>query len=381
MQKKHIAAIILSAGYASRMGRLKPMLPLGTGTVIGQTIQCFQAADVARIVVVLGHRADDIIPLLNDIGVDWVINQRFREGMLTSVCKGIESLAPDIEAFFIMPADIPLVRPVTLKMLVEAHGRHSSGVIYPLFNGQMGHPPLIPTSHAEGILKWGGKEGLKGYLKSWGGPSVNVETADEGVLMDMDTPEDYKKVLTRSKQMDIPSRMEAMTMLNLVRKNDRALIAHSKAVARTAGRIGAFLNEAGEKMDLDLMAAAGLLHDIAKGEPEHAQKGADLLAEKGFERVADIVRSHMNIVFDPADGIGEKEIVCLADKMLSGADILPLEKRLQDKIEKLSGNAVAVEMATVRMQNAIRIRSEIEDILGISLEEVLKESTQSREKR
>ena len=69
-------------------------------------------------------------------------------------------------------------------------GDHLSG----LFAATRGHPPLISASYRDSILSWHGDGGLKALLMQFEGDSATVETGDEGILLDMDTPEDYERL-------------------------------------------------------------------------------------------------------------------------------------------------------------------------------------------
>jgi len=355
---------VLAAGYASRMGRLKPLLPLGGGTVVEHTIRAFQHAGINEIIVVLGHRYGDIIPVLEKNHIAWVVNPQYEKGMMGSIRKGVEALREDTRAFFIMPADIPLVRPSTIIHLIKKHSSNPSLVVYPAFKGQRGHPPLIPVYHREGILRWTGTGGLRRYLGAREKACMDVATTDSGVLMDMDTPRDYENILEKSKNMDIPTREEALAFLMMHQGSNTGVIRHANVVASVAVEIGTVLNRTGSCLDLRLIEAAGLLHDIAKGQESHAERAASLATEEGFSKVADIVSVHMNIVPDPAGRIGEKEIVYLADKMVHGSEIVSLEKRLNQKIVHFAGNLKAIESVSLRMENAIKIQRDIENIIG-----------------
>ena len=363
----NVTAIIPAAGYANRMGRIKPLLPLGKGTVIGHIVGSFQAAGVTDVVVVLGHRYNEIIPELKKNNVTWVVNEQYAQGMMSSFKKGMETLGEGTRAFFIIPADIPLVRPATLKDLVRAHSTHPMQIIYPVFEGQRGHPPLIPAGFRKKILDFNGSGGLRRCLKAWDRDALEVPTADQGILMDMDTPDDYETILETSKSLDIPSKREALALLKIHQQGNPQGRDHATAVASLAVAVGRALNRAGKSVNVRLIEAGGILHDIAKGRPDHAQKGADLIAAKGFPRVANVAGQHKDLIFDPIKGIHEAEVVYLADKMVSGSDIVSLEKRLQRKKEQFRGDAVALKMMVFRMEQAIRIRQSIEKMTGDTL--------------
>lgn len=132
--------------------------------------------------------------------------------------------------------------------------------------------------------------------------------------------------------------------------------------------IGIALNRTGNEVNLALVEAAGILHDIAKGRPHHALQGAELIAAEGFQAVADVCGQHMDFVFDPSKGIHEADVVFLADKMVSGSEIVPLEKRVQWKKEQFNDEPEVLKRMTFRMKQAIRTRQAIEDLIGEPLE-------------
>ena len=364
MTRSIIAAIILAAGYSSRMGRLKPLLPLGKGSVIEYVAGSFRAEGIQDILVVLGHRSKDIIPELEKNRLAWKVNRQYAQGMLISIKKGIETLAGGTDAFFIMPVDIPLVRPSTLRNVLDLHEAHPEKILYPSFQGQKGHPPLIPSRCIDAILQYEGPGGLQRCLEAWDRDSLEVAVADQGVLVDMDTPDDYAVILERSKNLDVPSMQEALALLSIHQSENASVMAHAKAVASLAATIGRSLNRSGSDVNVHLIECAGILHDIAKGRSDHALKGAELIAANGFQAVADVAGRHMDLTFDSSKEIGEAEVVYLADKMVSGADIVPLENRLQTKKQQFRGDPEAMKAMTFRMEQAIRIRKAVENLIG-----------------
>jgi molybdenum cofactor cytidylyltransferase len=359
-----VSAIILAAGEGRRMGRTKPLLPLGEETVIAHLAGSFRAAGVEDIMVVIGHCSRDIIPALQINNLDWVKNDQYKQGMLSSVKTGIQALARGVEAFFIMPADIPLVRPLTLKALKDTHAFHTAKIIYPAYQGRRGHPPLISARFKAEILKYRGSGGLRRCLSAWERDSLDVAVADQGTLMDMDTPEDYTAILDRLGFLNIPSKEESLALLAIHQPDNPSMRAHARMVASVATTIGHALNKAGSDLNLALIEAAAILHDIAKGQPRHDQRGAELIAAKGFQLVSDVAAQHMDLVFDPENGIHEAAVVFLADKMVSGSDIVLLEKRIQWKKKQFSADPEALKMMTFRMEQAVRIREAVEQLLG-----------------
>jgi molybdenum cofactor cytidylyltransferase len=192
---KKIAAIILAAGNSSRAPGFKPLLPLGSGTVIEAVTNAFVSAGIDDIVVVTGHRAAELAPMLDRLRVRHVQNDRYQEGMFSSVVAGVKSLRPGTDAFFLLPADMPLVRSHTIMALREASARTEADVIYPVFQQHRGHPPLISAQCCPAILAWDRPGGLQPLLAScYEATAKNVGVTDEGVLIDLDTAEDYRRI-------------------------------------------------------------------------------------------------------------------------------------------------------------------------------------------
>jgi len=192
-----IAAVILAAGRSSRMGILKPLLPLGGRLIMEEVICHFQEAGISDIIVVVGYQAGKIIPLLENQGVRWVVNGEYDRGMFSSIQVGVRNLSWDCRAFFLSPADMPLVNTVTLKKLVAAHREGKMDVYHPCYQQKRGHPPLISSALIPSILAFVEPGGMRALLSSYKATSLEVACDDPGILIDLDTPEDYERVKGR----------------------------------------------------------------------------------------------------------------------------------------------------------------------------------------
>ena len=186
------SALILCAGRSSRLGAFKPLLPLGEETLIERVIRLFREAGVVDMTAVVGHRAESILPLLERHGVRPVLNARYDEGMFSSLRAGIGSLDRSRRAFFVLPVDIPLVRPETLQALIDAFLDGEIDVCRPCFRGRYGHPPLIASALIPAIEEFDGKGGLRALLARWRGRTADVAVEDPGILLDVDTRDDYE---------------------------------------------------------------------------------------------------------------------------------------------------------------------------------------------
>ena len=190
-----LAAVIPAAGRSSRMGAFKPLLPFGPHTVIEQVLSAVREAGVGTIRVVVGWDGHRLIPVLERRGVPWVENERYPGGMYTSIQAGVRSLPSDVSAFFMLPADMPRVRAETLIRLISEWDRQPAGILYPCHEGRRGHPPLIDRAYVPEMLSEAPSGGLRTLLSRHAEVARNIEVADPGILVDLDTPEEYRNSL------------------------------------------------------------------------------------------------------------------------------------------------------------------------------------------
>ncbi|AFM24500.1 DVU_1551 family NTP transferase [Desulfomonile tiedjei] len=367
-QPDDIAALVLAAGLSSRMKRFKPLLPLGPTTVVERCVKLFRDAGICDIRVVVGHRADDLIPHLERLGVRWIVNNRFQEGMFSSVQAGAHDLESSRKAFFMLPVDIPLIRKTTVLDLLQAFRTEEGDVWHPTFMGRRGHPPLISTKFRSALLVWGGEGGLRAFLAEQHPRTVDVEVADEHILIDMDSPEHYKAALAKLTEYDFPSNSECKVLLTRKIRVDSHTLAHSMKVAQVAVLLARALNERNCSLNMKLIEAAALLHDIAKDRPNHAEEAAKILRELGYDTLGWVVSLHMDVRPTPEEPISPQEIVCLADKIVQDDRIVAVEERFKDKLWEKSHLAAAQDR---RLLNILNIKGRIEKTLGTPIENLL----------
>jgi putative nucleotidyltransferase with HDIG domain len=148
---------------------------------------------------------------------------------------------------------------------------------------------------------------------------------------------------------------------------------HSRAVAELASDLATALNRSGCRMDLDLVVAAGLLHDIARGEPRHAEAGEQMLRRMGYPRVAEVVGAHMDLTVTDNEPLRPHEVVYLADKLVQGSRPVSLEKRFFERSMRYVEDPKAAAAVATRRATALKIKRRFEQKLGRSLESLPKE--------
>lgn len=342
-----VAVVVLAAGWSSRMGGLKPLLPFGDRTVLGHVLSTIAHAAVGPAYVVVGNEAGRVAPVAEDHGAAVVENAAFSEGMMSSVKAGISALPANVDAVMILPADVPLVRAETLRQVAQSAGSSEAVVLRPTFRGRPGHPPLIRRSLFAEILAAPPEATLRDSLERHGPEALPV--IDSGILRDMDYPDDYRRLAALLADRRHPDEAECEAMLEAAGTPEPTR-RHSRAVARLAVDLAARLIARGLSLDLGAVRAGALLHDIAKGEPDHAAAGARRVAGHGFAEVADVVAAHMEIAYAPGQPIDARHVVFLADKLIKGERRVGLEERFAPAFTAFADDPAA--LASVRRRHA-----------------------------
>jgi molybdenum cofactor cytidylyltransferase len=362
-----IAAIVLAAGFSSRMGAFKPLLPFGGRTVIGHVVASLREAGVRRIHVVTGHSALLLKMHLKSLGVKAVHNANYAEGMFTSVQAGVASLPAQVEGFLLLPADVPLVRVQTIQRVHAVAAGLDAAIVHPTFRGERGHPPYVGRALFGEILKSDGEGGLRAVLTRHDAEAVSVPVIDRGCLQDMDCVGDYRRALEALERQQAPDDEECEAMLEAA-GTPEPVRRHCRKVGEMARCLAVILNKTGAQLNPCLAAAAGLVHDIAKGQPLHDEAGAALMRGFGFPAVADAVASHTTIVFD-GSRVDEAAIVYLADKMFRGETRIRLEERFAPALARFADDPCALTGVKRRLADARAIMSAIDSRLGLSLDD------------
>ncbi|MFZ0131279.1 MAG: DVU_1551 family NTP transferase [Desulfobacterales bacterium] len=366
MNPEDVTGLILAAGFSQRMGDFKPLMRLGGMTVIERTIRLFQSAGVHRVLVVVGYRAQELIPLVEKCGAHVSINAQYEKGMFFSVAAGVAALDEATGAFFVLPVDIPLVRPATLRDLLAAFPAGDAAICHPSFGGRRGHPPLIGRRHIHAILTWAAPGGLGALLGRLERHALDVAVIDEFIHQDLDRPADFRRMADRLERRDVLSPAECAALLNDRLKVLPTVAAHGRAVAEMALRMGRALNAAGFALDLELIYAAALVHDMARGAPEHARRGAQLLRELDMPLMADIVATHMDLAVTEQDPIREAEVVFLADKLMAEDRFVGIEARYGSRLSAHGADDGVQVAILAKLASARRSAARVERATGRS---------------
>jgi molybdenum cofactor cytidylyltransferase len=372
---------VLAGGLSTRLPPLKALLPIDGVPAVVRTAETFREVDVEPLVVV-GFAADELAPVLDSRGLRHILNEDFERGMYSSLQAGVRGLDRPFDWLFVQPADCPLVRGETIGRLMRAvfaadggaaYGRRASAsrrALVPTCRGQRGHPPLLASDVVPLLLVTDPPAGLRSVLGDLGDDVAEVPVDDEGILLDMDDPGSYARIIERALSERVPDAIACEALLRR-RGTPPGVVSHSLVVRDVALLLAGAANPQGLGLDRRLLEAAALTHDIARGRPDHARAGAELLAAEGYPRVARVVRHHMTLPGAPQEPPGETEILYLADKLVRNTTIISLEERRAEALARFSGDSAARGAAAERLAAATAIAGSLERYLRRPLLQLL----------
>ena len=192
-----VIAILLAAGESRRMGQLKALLPWQGTSLLKHQVASLRSGGVDRVVVVLGHRSDELKAELAGIeGVAWQLNPDYLQGKTTSIKAGLSTLGTEqLDALLILNVDQPRNADV-IRSLLKEHLSLGSLITIPTHNGKGGHPIILSLSLLEELREIDEETyGIKAVVQRHLDATRRVEMDAPEVLWDLNTPEEYQRVL------------------------------------------------------------------------------------------------------------------------------------------------------------------------------------------
>jgi len=195
-----LAAVILAAGDSSRMGTPKALLADANGrSFVARIARTFGDAGLDQLVVVTGAQHEAIVNALAAEGltgrVSCVRNPDPSRGQLSSLWVGLDAvMRPDLDAMLMTLVDVPMVKPSTVRAVVEAWKRTGAPIVRPAMGERHGHPVLFDRAVFDELRRAPLDEGAKAVVHAYADRVVNVAVDDEGCLIDVDTPADYAQL-------------------------------------------------------------------------------------------------------------------------------------------------------------------------------------------
>ncbi len=188
-----VAAVILAAGAASRMGQPKLLLPWKGEALIRHAARTAIQAGLDPVVVVTGAASDDMQTALSGLALKLVFNPDWQAGQSTSVRIGIQSLPAQARAVIFLLGDQPYVSADLLKGLVRAYIDTQPLILAPFVAEKRANPVLFDRAVFGEMLALQGDAGARTIFAQH--PPTPLPWPDERLLFDVDTPEDYQRLL------------------------------------------------------------------------------------------------------------------------------------------------------------------------------------------
>jgi molybdenum cofactor cytidylyltransferase len=175
------------------MGTQKLLLPLGKETIIERVIGNVLSSRLENIMVVLGANKDEIKEATCHLPVEYCYNEAHEDGMLSSVMCGIRSIPKDAGAALIYLGDQPGISSRVTDAILKVYSEELNGIIIPVYENRRGHPLLVDMKYRRDIEKLDLEQGLRSLMHLFPEDVLEVEVDEPGILVDIDTREDYSK--------------------------------------------------------------------------------------------------------------------------------------------------------------------------------------------
>jgi molybdenum cofactor cytidylyltransferase len=190
-----LAAVVLSAGESSRMGRPKALLSIGGQTFIERIVAVLKQAGLEKIFVVLGHNAGSMAQKIAHLPVSVLVNPDYPKGQLSSLQVAVRHLRAyeDCHGMLVHLVDHPYINAELVDLLIERFETSGKRIVVPRFGAKGGHPVIFARSLFDELLEAPLDQGAKAVVNAHRAETLEVVTADEGITLDIDTPELYRQ--------------------------------------------------------------------------------------------------------------------------------------------------------------------------------------------
>jgi molybdenum cofactor cytidylyltransferase len=190
-----IVAVVLAAGESSRMGRPKALLPIAGQTFIERIVAALGRAGLEKIIVVLGHDAEAMRQKIAHLPVTILVNADYKKGQLSSLQTAVRHLLRDqtCSGMLVHLVDHPYIDAGLVKLLIRRFAESGRPIAVPRFHGKRGHPVIFARSLFDELLNAPEDQGAKAVVGAHRDETLEIDSEDEGITLDIDTPELYRQ--------------------------------------------------------------------------------------------------------------------------------------------------------------------------------------------
>ncbi|MCP4020448.1 MAG: molybdenum cofactor cytidylyltransferase [Desulfobacteraceae bacterium] len=194
-QSQNIIGIILAAGSASRMGRTKQTLPFQGKPILSHVIENALAANLSRVIVIIGHDAKQIKKEIDFSKVLLVENKAFAKGQSESIKAGLNAISSPCDGAMFLLGDQPLVDKSIINILILKFYESNAPIIIPFYKEKRGNPVIFSDSLFPELHTLSRDTGARVLFKEYQTDIHKVIVNHPGILIDVDTPQDYQNLV------------------------------------------------------------------------------------------------------------------------------------------------------------------------------------------
>lgn len=192
-----IAGIVLAAGRSVRLGQPKQLLPYRGRPLLDWALAALVASKSDIAYVVLGHDAARIGREVDLHGARVVLNERYAEGLSTSLQAGLEALEPQVQAAVVTVGDQPLLGPEIIDALIDMHAATGAPLVAADYGDHRGAPLLLHRSAWPLAREIGGDQGARALLRAYPAAQIATVPVPTQAGADVDTWDDYARLRDR----------------------------------------------------------------------------------------------------------------------------------------------------------------------------------------
>src|SRR5689334_8123054 len=181
------------------MGRPKALLPIDGQTFIERIVAALKQTRVGKIIVILGHNASELQPKISHLPVEILINTDYKLGQLSSLQLAVRHLQldHDCDGMLVHLVDHPYLTPALVQEMIRRFYETEKRIIVPKFHGKRGHPVIFSRELFAELLSAPADQGAKAVVNAHRADTLEIETEEAGIALDIDTPELYQQHVRR----------------------------------------------------------------------------------------------------------------------------------------------------------------------------------------
>jgi molybdenum cofactor cytidylyltransferase len=191
-----IAALVLAAGQSRRMGKTNKLLAEVEGApMVTRAVDAALASKAKPVVVVTGHEREAVEVALKGRDVRFAHNPDYAQGLSASLKAGLAALPAEADGVVVMLGDMPRVTAEHVNRLIAAYNPvENRSIVIPTHRGKRGNPALFARRFLAEMTRIAGDVGAKGVIGQHADEVAEVPFDDDGVLLDIDTPQALKNL-------------------------------------------------------------------------------------------------------------------------------------------------------------------------------------------